>query len=120
MSRLDGHITRANDEKKNAQFVTKVIPTMSDCYIGYASAPGYKSYRNHKTGSFYISALVEVFLMNAHNTELYSMMLEVKNTVSNTAIYCEGKDGKVITCIQMPVEDNSLRKELYFNRGQFH
>lgn len=96
----------------------KVIPTLSDCLIGYASTPGHYSYRNPETGSYYIAALVKVVLENAHNMELVHMMMEVRKIVSKKTISSKDKNKNKVKCKQLPVEDNYLIKQLYFNCGQ--
>jgi len=55
----------AEIENKRPQFSSrkkKQDPTMSDYLIGCSSTPGRVSFLNPKTGSRYISAIVEVFL----------------------------------------------------------
>lgn len=46
----------------------------SDMLVAYSTLPGYESYRDDFTGSWYIQILCEVIMNHAHNTEMSTML----------------------------------------------
>ena len=84
------------------------IPTTSDYLIVYSTTPGYMSYRDTETGSYYISALVDIFFENSHKKdfEIMDMMRAVSARVAD-------EDTK-----QQPDLRYMLRKRLCFNPRQ--
>ena len=89
---------------------------MSDYLICSATTPGKKAYRKpDREGSYFISALVEVFIKHAQNTDIMTMMTMVNNRVAKCVT---DKDGNVIH-IQQSALDSTLKKQLFFNPGPY-
>lgn len=55
----------------------KRIPADADIFIGYATTPGYVSWRNSSRGSWYIESIIEIFKRDAYHEDLLSMMTKV-------------------------------------------
>ncbi len=53
------------------------LPSGADYFIGYATTPGYVSWRRAATGSWYIQAIVETFAKFAHCQDLGKLMTKV-------------------------------------------
>ena len=51
-----------------------VLPTMSDILIGYSTLPGFVSHRDVYLGTWYISAICEVFMKHACDTDVEDML----------------------------------------------
>jgi hypothetical protein len=49
----------------------------ADYFIGYATTPGYVSWRRESTGSWYIQAIVETFQAFAAKEDLNGLMTKV-------------------------------------------
>ena len=88
------------------------LPTDADFLISYATAPGYVSWRNQATGSWFIHSLVEVFYTKAHKEHLLDMLTMVSNKVATQ--YESATDAKK----QMPAPVSMLTKKLYFRPGK--
>lgn len=86
------------------------IPSFSDIKICYATAPGYKSFRDPVSGSWYIQIMCEVWSKHAHDTHLDDLL----KMVGNTASLRRTEDDKLQTCSN---EDRGFFKALYFNPG---
>lgn len=79
------------------------LPTPSDIFVSYSTFPGFVSWRDTKSGSWYIETLVGVLEQWAHSEDLQSLLLRVANAVSEKGIYK-----------QIPGCFNFLRKKLFF------
>uniref|UniRef100_A0A8C8ZNI2 Caspase-9 n=1 Tax=Prolemur simus TaxID=1328070 RepID=A0A8C8ZNI2_PROSS len=79
------------------------LPTPSDIFVSYSTFPGFVSWRDTKSGSWYVETLDSIFEQWAHSEDLQSLMLRVANAVSVKGIYK-----------QMPGCFNFLRKKLFF------
>ncbi|ELW68604.1 Caspase-9, partial [Tupaia chinensis] len=79
------------------------LPTPSDIFVSYSTFPGFVSWRNTTSGSWYIETLDGVFEQWAHSEDLQSLLLRVADAVSVKGIYK-----------QMPGCFNFLRKKLFF------
>uniref|UniRef100_A0A2K5ENI1 Caspase 9 n=1 Tax=Aotus nancymaae TaxID=37293 RepID=A0A2K5ENI1_AOTNA len=79
------------------------LPTPSDIFVSYSTFPGFVSWRDPKSGSWYVETLDDVFEQWAHSEDLQSLLLRVANAVSEKGIYK-----------QMPGFFNFLRKKLFF------
>lgn len=51
--------SEVNPNEDRTSSVHKMIPDESDFLLGYATVPGYVSYRSRSQGSFYINILAE-------------------------------------------------------------
>ncbi|KAI6056323.1 caspase-9 [Marmota monax] len=79
------------------------LPTPSDILVSYSTFPGFVSWRDTSSGSWYIETLDSVFERWAHSEDLLSLLLRVANAVSERGIYK-----------QIPGCFNFLRKKLFF------
>ncbi|XP_032970813.1 caspase-9 isoform X2 [Rhinolophus ferrumequinum] len=79
------------------------LPTPSDIFVSYSTFPGFVSWRDPNSGSWYIETLDKVFEQWAHSEDLQSLLLRVANAVSEKGIYK-----------QIPGCFNFLRKKLFF------
>nr|XP_010955803.1 PREDICTED: caspase-9 [Camelus bactrianus] len=79
------------------------LPTPSDILVSYSTFPGFVSWRDTKSGSWYIETLDSVFEQWAHCEDLQTLLLRVANAVSVKGIYK-----------QIPGCFNFLRKKLFF------
>ncbi|XP_065918399.1 caspase-8-like [Dysidea avara] len=82
------------------------LPSEADFFFGYATPPGYASWRSREYGSWYISSLCEVLVDNASQQDFLSMLTMVTNKVSE-AYTNEGDK-------QCPVPVSRLRKQVWF------
>jgi hypothetical protein len=88
------------------------LPSQSDMLLAYATVPGFVSWRNSERGSWFIQALSEVFLANAHKEDVLSMMTMVNNKVARAFESSSGRNK------QIPAPVTMLRKKLFFNPGR--
>ena len=98
--------TGASEQKDGPESTGKSPPIEADFLFGYASPPGYASWRSPKYGSWYISTLCEVLVDNSTKQDLLSMLTMVTDKVSGG---CTDKGYK-----QCPVPDSRLRKQVWF------
>ncbi|NXT55733.1 CASP9 protein, partial [Pluvianellus socialis] len=80
------------------------LPTPSDILVSYSTFPGFVSWRNPSSGSWYVETLDSVLEQYAHSEDLLNMLLMVANAVSAK----EGKYKQIPGCI------NFLRKKFFF------
>ncbi|KAK2094835.1 Caspase-9 [Saguinus oedipus] len=78
------------------------LPTPNDIFVSYSTFPGFVSWRERKSGSWYVETLDDIFEQWAHSEDLQSLLLRVANAVSGKGIYK-----------QMPGFFNFLRKKLF-------
>ncbi|XP_035666920.1 caspase-2-like [Branchiostoma floridae] len=89
--------------------------TRTDMLCGYATQPGYKSFRNRENGSWFIQDITKVFMEHAKDKSLREMMQNVIEDVSKRTAFCPGTPdhgGK-----EKAEFDHSLLKPLYFFPG---
>ncbi|KAL5272535.1 hypothetical protein ACHWQZ_G000662 [Mnemiopsis leidyi] len=87
------------------------IPACADFYISYATAPGYFSYRNTRTGSWFIQCLVEILAKYHWWEDVNTMMTRVNRKV---ALGFHHKiDGEYVR--QMPYHVNMLTGSLFLH-----
>ncbi|XP_057553089.1 caspase-9 isoform X1 [Hippopotamus amphibius kiboko] len=79
------------------------LPTPSDILVSYSTFPGFVSWRDTKSGSWYVETLDGIFEQWAHCEDLQTLLLRVANAVSVKGIYK-----------QIPGCFNFLRKKLFF------
>ncbi|KAM9299533.1 caspase-9 [Gastrophryne carolinensis] len=79
------------------------LPTSGDILVSYSTFPGYVSWRDKKSGTWYIETLDEVLEKYASSLDLQSLLVMVANIVSSKGTYK-----------QIPGYFNFLRKRFYF------
>nr|ABC70998.1 caspase-9 [Dicentrarchus labrax]ABC70999.1 caspase-9 [Dicentrarchus labrax] len=82
------------------------LPTPSDILVSYSTFPGYVSWRDTQSGSWYVEILDRILEENAVTHDLVTMLMMVNNEVSQNSAKGLYK--------QMPGSFNFLRKLLYF------
>ncbi|CAM9337614.1 unnamed protein product [Lampetra planeri] len=105
---LDGGI-----ETDSADDCTSKIPVEADFLYAYSTAPGYYSWRNTMTGSWFMQALCEMISKYATELELLHIMTRVnhKVAVEFESVSCSpGFHAKK----QIPCIVSMLTKEMYF------
>ncbi|XP_077997919.1 caspase-10-like [Glandiceps talaboti] len=85
------------------------IPNEADFMLGYATVPGFVSYRSKTHGSWYITKLVECIDRYRSNHDLMSIMIKVNDEVAKAIAATRKGDKK-----QVPAPLVTLRKKLYF------
>uniref|UniRef100_A0A8C8B6L4 Caspase 9 n=1 Tax=Otus sunia TaxID=257818 RepID=A0A8C8B6L4_9STRI len=79
------------------------LPTPSDILVSYSTFPGFVSWREASSGSWYVETLDSVLEQYAHSEDLLNMLVRVANAVSAKGRYK-----------QMPGCFNFLRKKFFF------
>ncbi|KAM8755457.1 caspase-9 [Acanthopagrus schlegelii] len=82
------------------------LPTPSDILVSYSTFPGYVSWRDTQSGSWYVETLDRILDENAATDDLVTMLMMVNHEVSQNSAKGLYK--------QMPGSFNFLRKLLYF------
>ncbi|XP_074537205.1 caspase-9 [Halichoeres trimaculatus] len=82
------------------------LPTPSDILVSYSTFPGYVSWRDTQSGSWYVETLDRVLEENSTTDDLVTMLMMVNHEVSQNSAKGLYK--------QMPGSFNFLRKRLYF------
>uniref|UniRef100_A0A667YNH8 Caspase 9, apoptosis-related cysteine peptidase n=1 Tax=Myripristis murdjan TaxID=586833 RepID=A0A667YNH8_9TELE len=82
------------------------LPTPSDILVSYSTFPGYVSWRDTQSGSWYVETLDRILEENAATDDLATMLMMVNHEVSQNSAKGVYK--------QMPGSFNFLRKHLYF------
>ncbi|KAG7221885.1 hypothetical protein INR49_016911 [Caranx melampygus] len=93
---------------------TTKIPVEADFLYAFSTAPGYYSWRNTQTGSWFIQSLCEIISTYGNELELMHLMTRVNHkvavefeSVSNTSFFHAKK--------QIPCIVSMLTKEMYFS-----
>ncbi|NXG85575.1 CASP9 protein, partial [Stercorarius parasiticus] len=79
------------------------LPTPSDILVSYSTFPGFVSWREALSGSWYVETLDNVLEQYAHSEDLLNMLLRVANAVS-----AKGRYKQIPGCF------NFLRKKFFF------
>ncbi|ELT91797.1 hypothetical protein CAPTEDRAFT_220640 [Capitella teleta] len=90
----------------------ETIPDEADFLLGYASVPGYVSFRSKQDGSWYISVLCHMLNKFAASEDLLSILTKVNEEIGRATANQDQK--------QCPAPLFTLRKKLFFfseNRG---
>lgn len=82
------------------------LPTPSDILVSYSTFPGYVSWRDTQSGSWYVETLDRILEENGATDDLVTMLMMVNHEVSQNSAKGLYK--------QMPGSFNFLRKLLYF------
>jgi len=93
-------------EKDGTEKINNFLPSEADFFFGYATPPGYASWRSTEYGTWYISTLCNVLVDNARQQDLLSMSTMVTDKVSKAYT----KEGYK----QCPVPVSQLRKQVWF------
>ncbi|XP_061868850.1 caspase-9 [Colius striatus] len=80
------------------------LPTPSDILVSYSTFPGFVSWREVSSGSWYVETLDSVLEQHARSEDLLNMLLRVANAVSARGRYK-----------QIPGCFNFLRKKFFFS-----
>lgn len=101
-----------NDRTSSAH---KMIPDESDFLLGYATVPGYVSYRSRSQGSFYINILAEKlkkYALGPRGHDLVSILVSVNQAVSE--LHYSNEDGHMFK--QVPAPQFTLRRSVQFDK----
>ncbi|NWI13531.1 CASP9 protein, partial [Crypturellus soui] len=79
------------------------LPTPSDILVSYSTFPGFVSWRDKSSGSWYVETLDNVLDQYAHSEDLLNMLLRVAHAVS-----AKGRYKQIPGCF------NFLRKKFFF------
>ncbi|KAM9818328.1 caspase-3a [Syngnathus typhle] len=103
----------AGIEADSADDGTARIPVEADFLYAYSTAPGYYSWRNTTTGSWFIQSLCEMLTEHGRSLELLHVLTRVNRKVAlefESISTAPGFDAKK----QIPCIVSMLTKELYF------
>ncbi|CAJ0957784.1 unnamed protein product [Ranitomeya imitator] len=102
---LQSDATAVPPDKKDADETDAqaILPTTSDILVSYSSYPGFVSWRETRSGSWYVENLDEVLAQCSGTFDLQSMLVMVADRVAVKGTYK-----------QIPVYFNSLRKRFFF------
>ncbi|XP_052812845.1 caspase-8-like [Mya arenaria] len=89
----------------------ELIPNEADFLLGYATVPGYVSFRSRNHGSWYIRKLVQLLSQHSDRHDLLSILTEVNRQVSAANANIDGGLFK-----QVPAPLFTLRKKLFLRR----
>ncbi|XP_053385490.1 caspase-8-like [Mercenaria mercenaria] len=89
----------------------EMIPNEADFLLGYATVPGYVSFRSRNHGSWYIRKLCELLEKYSNSYDLMSILVEVNREVANANASMDGGLYK-----QIPAPLVTLRKQLFFGK----
>ena len=101
--RSEGKIADDSTEMENKKRL--LPPESSDILIAHSTIPGTQSYRDIRTGSWFIQALIKQFKAHAQTLHVMDIM-----TIVNEDISKQESEGKR----QMPIQVSTLRKFVYF------
>jgi len=100
------HVEERDGKEMSEDMLRNALPSEADYLLAYSSPPGYKSWRNPRYGSWYISKLCEIFMNVAPHQDLLSMLTMVNNKLSE-AYTTQGYK-------QCPAPVTLLRKQVWF------
>ena len=112
-----GEIDETTHEACPEQNEIQSIPSTADFLIARASQPGFMSFRNVQSGTWFIQAIVWVFQRYAYDREIHQLLILVNRLVAKgnvRAFNAFMQDKK-----QMPRFDSSLQKMFFFFPGVF-
>ncbi|XP_072175992.1 cell death protein 3-like [Diadema setosum] len=94
------------------------LPNNADMFVANATSNGYYSIRMRHDGSWFVQALAEVFLANAHVDELHELMRKVTRLVTEHFQYTHEPleaGARSFQVRQTPAyESQGMRKRFYF------
>ncbi|KAL5013599.1 hypothetical protein ScPMuIL_007869 [Solemya velum] len=114
---LDRGVSLADeDETDGGSSKFKQMPTQSDMVLCYPTQAGYYAWRNRDRGSWYIEAVVQVFMKHAKSEDICTMLNRVNNVVSRKVSSCAHLDMDQMS--QMSEYKSTLRMpHLFFFPG---
>lgn len=99
----DATAVRPDEEEGDETDAVASLPTSSDILVSYSTFPGYVSWRDKKSGSWYVETLDEVLETYAASLDLQTLLVMVADVVSSKGTYK-----------QIPGYFNFLRKRFFF------
>ncbi|XP_064646570.1 uncharacterized protein LOC135499626 isoform X1 [Lineus longissimus] len=103
-----GFRTRIAEDSDNGGETPSLLPNEADFLIGYATLPGFVSYRSETHGSWYITMLVQMLEQHSDRHDLLSIMIKVNEEVAKASAMIEGGIYK-----QSPMPWPTLRKKVF-------
>lgn len=116
-----GDLTPPIDEIDGPNTLTRssslaCAPSRSDMIICYPTQQGYRAWRNQEQGSWFVQAIVKVFMTYSYCEDICAMMNRVNNMVSQKV--SNSLNENIHGTMQMSEFHSSLRKpHLYFFPG---
>lgn len=107
---IDGYRPMVVTEDNVDGLKKALLPEQSDFLLSFSTVEGYVSWRNSVYGSWYVKAMVEVFMEFAAKEHIMDMLTEVSRKVAENQSQSGFK--------QIPAIVSHLRKQLYFNPGK--
>ena len=107
-------VDAAENEPERQQDLTvdrprELIPDEADFLLGYATVPGYVSYRSRSQGSWYINKLSQNLDKYAYQHDLLSILIKVNEEVGRATANIDNGSYK-----QVPAPMFTLRKRIIF------
>ncbi|XP_060565236.1 uncharacterized protein LOC132724398 [Ruditapes philippinarum] len=113
---LDRGVQYYPDEHDGSDARVRQVPSMSDMLICYPTQNGYYAWRNRDRGSWYVEALVQIFMKYARCEDVCTMLNRVNLLVSKKVSHCPNIDMDQMS--QMSEYKSTLRMpHLYFFPG---
>jgi len=107
----DEGVSIVKDNPSQGDTSSRSLPNISEFLLLYPCAPTYTSVRNTKTGSLFISQLLETFSNEMHKNNIVDMLRKVNFHLSQANISARHLETKEITKITiMPCQDLRLTK----------
>ncbi|XP_076464600.1 uncharacterized protein LOC143296434 isoform X2 [Babylonia areolata] len=107
----EGHLSDMEVDSVEADGPPEMIPNEADFLLGYATVPGFVSYRSKTQGSWYITKLTDLLNKHAYDHDILDILTLVNYEVGKGDARID--DG---TYKQSPAPMYSLRKKLIFAR----
>ncbi|XP_068099341.1 caspase-9 isoform X2 [Hyperolius riggenbachi] len=99
----DAMAVRPDDGDMDETDAVASLPTSGDILVSYSTFPGYVSWRDKKSGTWYVETLDEILEEHASTSDLQTLLVMVANIVSSKGTYK-----------QIPGYFNFLRKRFFF------
>lgn len=109
MSRIKDEVDGGADLQQNLL----LLPCEADFLFAYSTVDGYRSWRNTKSGSWFIDALVKVFREHAHKMDVERMLCRVNKIVGEREP--DTSDPNLNRKTQMPCIVSQLRQDLFLD-----
>lgn len=93
----------------NLHFIEPPVPRQADVLLSFSTVFGYVSYRNTKSGAWYINALMEIFSKHAREEDILSLITLVNHQVARLTTINGWK--------QIPAPQSTLTRKLYLLPG---
>nr|ADB80146.1 caspase-8-like protein [Mytilus californianus] len=104
-------VSDSSEERQdlNVDRLRELIPDEADFLLGYATVPGYVSYRSRSQGSWYINKLSQNLDKYAYQHDLLSILIKVNEEVGRATANIDNGAYK-----QIPAPMFTLRKRIIF------